>query len=1045
MMDPILEAFTEAVRQVAVNQPAIPYISNLSGQWMTDEDLNDPTYWARHLRGAVRFAEGAGNLLDLENPVFLEVGPGNALSTFIRQHNGCGRDMSRKIFNLVRHPREELDDSRLLLQQAGELWQLGQSLDWGRMRENEQCRRIPLPTYPFQRQRYWLDVDPGSMSLDRLGDNGMPPRRDDPADWFYIPTWQQSPVTGSPDEAADDGTLWLVLGEDDRLTDTFIDRLNGMGYPFVLVKRGAMFERKGVMEYRVNPADEDCFNGLAPELSTLPKKRLRIVHLWCQGRDERGLSGLAPLASSLEKGLHSVLSLVKALGESEVAIPVQLGVVTTGTQDVTGDESLLPWASPLLGAIKTIPLEYPNISCCCLDVAQQEPNNRQAVSLVEHILREFTAGFSMPLVAFRGRHRWGQVLKPHPLQTPETGALPLKKGGVYLVTGKGGLGWTFAAYLAEQWQARLIIVGRTELTEPRKLSQIRHWEELGAQVMVASADVADSQRMRSVIEEGRGRFGPIDGVVHTAGVADFLGIIQNRTRAMTTEVLAPKAHGALVLDALLESERLDFFLMCSSLGNSLYKLKFGQVGYQAANEFLEAFAAYRSANRHGLTITVNWIDWKEVGMTARVSGSDHDGALVDASLAPAEGVDALRRLLGCGRSRVSVSTMDWPALQAFVEREIHRDVSAQLRERPELDSEFAMPGTEVEKSLASLWQRFLGVESIGVDDDFFALGGDSLLAVQLIARINEAFSTDFPSHILIKHKTVTALARLIQPESQPGQTSITGYVDTGGDSHLVEIQEGDKTVNPLFLIHPIGGHVYFYRDLASHLPKQLPVFGLQARGMDGKTKPIESIEEMAELYLREILQVRPHGPYRLGGASFGGLVAFELARMLAEKNQDTELLFMGDTPAPGEYSKELADEAAVLAYLASFTPQGKEIRAEDIRRMTPVQRQETIVQFAQNAGQQDPDAFLEQVHILIDLHGAHARAMENYNPAPNDRAVIYFKPLDFSSHNTVEPLAKWSGYTTAGIELHQVPGNHNTMNDLPNVEVIGQILSPLLG
>ncbi|MEK7989598.1 MAG: acyltransferase domain-containing protein, partial [Thiotrichaceae bacterium] len=177
--------------------------------------------------------------------------------------------------------------------------------------------------------------------------------------------------------------------------------------------------------------------------------------------------------------------------------------------------------------------------------------------------------------------------------------------------------------------------------------------------------------------------------------------------------------------------------------------------------------------------------------------------------------------------------------------------------------------SSVEQQLTEIWQQVLGVQNVGIHDDFFALGGDSLIAVQLIHRINTELQQDISSHGLLDAPTISKLSKRLNIDKNSQQER---------PFCLVEIQAGNPDKLPLFLVHPVGGHVYIYRDLAKSLGAEQPVYGLQSTVLDGKNIAPETIEQMATQYIQAIQTRQPTGPYLLGGASFGGVVAYEMAQ-----------------------------------------------------------------------------------------------------------------------------------------------------------------------
>jgi NADP-dependent 3-hydroxy acid dehydrogenase YdfG/acyl carrier protein len=305
--------------------------------------------------------------------------------------------------------------------------------------------------------------------------------------------------------------------------------------------------------------------------------------------------------------------------------------------------------------------------------------------------------------------------------------------------------------------------------------------------MVITADVADRDRMQEVIALAKSRFGHIDGVIHSAGSADQAGIIQRRTREATDEILAAKVRGTLVLDELLAGSGLDFLVLCSTRGTAVWDGLFGQVGYLAANEFLDAFAFYKRAVDDVYTVTINWDPWREVGMAAQalkqqVKDGKMGRVLTTAnSLTASEGAEVFNRILNHRFAQVVVSVAALDAVrknfsrqqQPGLEQEIERPQMTR-HARPEVAIAFTPATNESERVLANIWQDLLGIQEVGVDDNFFDLGGDSLLLLRVQAKIREALGTELSPAEMFEHPTISALARhLSQPATEsPGLGSV---------------------------------------------------------------------------------------------------------------------------------------------------------------------------------------------------------------------------------------------------------------------------------
>jgi acyl carrier protein len=309
-------------------------------------------------------------------------------------------------------------------------------------------------------------------------------------------------------------------------------------------------------------------------------------------------------------------------------------------------------------------------------------------------------------------------------------------------------------------------------------------EALGAKTLIFSADVSDLEQMQRVVAEVEERFGQLHGVIHAAGVVDYAGIIQRRSREATDKVLDPKVKGTLVLDFVLKDSTLDFFVLCSTLGSLLPTVKFGEAGYSAANEFLDAFAYAKSMTRSAYTMTINWTDWQEVGMSAAAlkaashlySNLAHLDSSTWGSMRPAEGVAVFERALSSRFPRIVISTQELATVLTFarhykkVEQASANLISTQqLHARPKLKNDYVAPTTETEQLLASILQGMLGIDKVGMHDNFFELGGDSLLLIQLHNRLQKLEYASLALDALFQFPTVGTLAQYLSQQGQEKQ------------------------------------------------------------------------------------------------------------------------------------------------------------------------------------------------------------------------------------------------------------------------------------
>ncbi len=773
MMDPVLKPFGERMADVRLSPPRLPYLSNLTGTWIRPEEATDPAYWAEQIRCPVRFSEGLAELLKEPGRVLLEIGPGNTLTTLARQHPA--RTPRQTVLPSLRHAREQAEDLPFLLGSLARLWLAGVEVDWSGFHAHERRRRVPLPTYPFQRQRYW--VEPRQDGLQRTG------KRRELGSWFYAPAWRQAPpaAAGEPDARP-----CLVFLDECGLGGEVAGVLERQGREVLTVAPGQAFARTGERSFTIDAWNAAGYDALMAELERLGSLPGAVVHLW-----NAGAPAAAPeLERALELGFYSLTFLAQALGKRRAVEPARILAVTSGVQAVTGEEELRSERSLVLGPCRVIPREYPNLSCRALDVVLPRTNGDSLMRLAGRIAAELDLdGPASETVALRGSFRWTQELSSAPLPQPPPG-LParLRQGGVYLITGGlGGLGLETAGLLARTAAARLVLVSRTPLPEredwdgwlaahddanpvSRRIRKVQELEAVGAEVMLAAADVADAAALRAVMEEAVERFGAVHGAIHAAGRPGG-GIIQVKTRAAADAVLAPKVRGALALDEVFRGRPLDFLILFSSVTAVLAQP--GQVDYVAANAFLDAFAQERSA-RGEPTLSIGWDAWREVGMAieTEVPAELREWRQKELSLgmSSAEGVEAFRRVLASPAPWLVVSTVDLAARLAESQAagalaELEKaETPRSAHPRPVLANAYVAPQSDGERLIARVWEELLGIEQIGVHDNFFDLGGNSLMAIRVISRLKKELGVDVSEVSIFEGSTVAALARLLLPQ-----------------------------------------------------------------------------------------------------------------------------------------------------------------------------------------------------------------------------------------------------------------------------------------
>ncbi|AOR30419.1 polyketide synthase [Streptomyces fodineus] len=761
LMDPMLAEFAEAVRGLSFNEPRIPVVSNLTGRLA---EPYTPEYWVRHVREAVRFADGVRSLHELGVTTFVEIGPGGVLSGMAQ---GCVDDVVT--IPVLRADRPE---PYALVTAVGQLHTHGISPDWQAFFPG--ARRVDLPTYAFQRERYWLDAPQAATvgapeavdaefwdsveSEDRASLGallGLEPaeldvvapklsawrrqrRERSTADgWRYRITWQP---LGDLAGAAPPGTWLYVVSEETAWTEAIRAGLTELGVALVPFAVGEDTDRDALARAFADAGHEHA----------------------------DGILFAAAQGAAGTDALQRLVLLVQALGDAGIEAPLWCltsGAVSTGTADPLTD----PVSAQLWGLGRVVALEQPQRWGGLVDLPAELDS--RALERLSGLL----AQADEDQLAVRASGVSGRRLVRAP-QSAAPAEAPWSPRGTVLVTGgTGALGGHVARWLAGAGAEHLVLTSRRGPEAPGAAELKAELEELGAQVTVAACDAAD----RDALAELFGRH-TVNAVVHTAGVLDD-GLVESLTLERLDHVLRPKVDAALHLHELTRDRQdLDAFVLFSSMtgvwGNG------GQGAYGAANAFLDALAEQRRAQ--GLpALAVAWGSWADGGMADGAAG-DHLRRRGVRAIASLPAISVLHGALTHGETSVTVADVDWerfvpafagtrpcPLLHGVPEARKALEARAQAAQSAEVPASAlvqrllaATPGErgrillDLVREQAAMVLGHTGKGAFEADRTFRETGFDSLTAVELRHRLTTATGLKLPTTLVFDHPTPTALA-----------------------------------------------------------------------------------------------------------------------------------------------------------------------------------------------------------------------------------------------------------------------------------------------
>ncbi len=671
MLEPILDRYREFLATLELQAPDLPFVSNRTGAMIAAEQATDPDYWVGQLRNTVLFADGITTLSTGRRRVFLEVGPGKALSALAQMSDGVD---AGQVISSLRHPDHDIADDMYFLSVIGRLWACGVQADWTQIWGEARRNRVLLPTYRFQRSRFF--IEPGVAT--QTAQVPQLKRQDDMTDWGFVPHWKPAYADVPFDVATDLAETplsWLVFADDAGRADPVMRHLREAGHRVVALHPGDSFAQIGTDNYTLAPEQGRLgYDQLIAALRDSGAMPDRIAHFWLSDDLSSPRPGSSPFDRNLEQGFWSLTWLAQSLAEAGLDAPLHIIAFTSGAVHLRDDRLSHPEKALVSGPLGVFPREMPGVTCAQVDLeplaTAEEPQagwfhkapspaSPPDAALTGRLLEEMLARPENTVAALRGEKRFTKTYRQIPLDASD--APVFRAGGTYLVTGGfGGIGQTLAADILSSG-ANVILLSRARMPDrdtwdtylsrnstadrtARRIKAALRLEKLArthnSRVEVASADVANLAQMRRVIEDATERHGPLAGVIHAAGVLDDAPLLA-KTHAAIEAVLAPKVQGLRVLDQLLPDGALDLLVLFSSTSTATRAA--GQVDYVAANAWFDAFAAARRGGKTRV-VTVNWGVWADVGMAASGLSAGASDILppraIEAALIRSAGADA---------------------------------------------------------------------------------------------------------------------------------------------------------------------------------------------------------------------------------------------------------------------------------------------------------------------------------------------------------------------------------------------------------------------
>jgi len=697
LMEPMLAEFGEIARTVDYAKPQLKLVSNLSGELITDINAN---YWVEHVRQPVRFAQGMTTLEKMGIDIFIEVGPKITLLILGQQ---CLSNPFERLWLPSIYPNQRSDWTQIL-ESLAKLHVRGGQIDWQAFDKPYPHRKLSLPTYPFQRKRYWIDKSPRTQSIgfDRQAITGSALR----TDWLYELVWQDAPLP-QKSPYADEPGHWLIVSEPTiHQAETLAELLRTKGETVELLAPNTLHASsftnyRGVIYLAGQPNNTD-----------IPEKALEIS--------------------------SQVLELVQSLIKAEAKLDLCLVV-----QDRIED-------SVLWGLGRTLMWEHPQLNSRCIEAGTT------VYALFETI---WYADRENQIRLDEKPQR--QVVRLERYQPQSTQELPIKRQSSYLITGgMGGIGLKIAEWLVTQGATHLVLSSRRGASKAAQ-SAIADLENQGAKVKVVKADVSQAEEVENLLQTSQ-EFAPLKGIIHAAGVLDD-GVVLQQTPARFAKVFAPKVQGSWYLHQYTQGIPVDFFVCFSSqsslLGNG------GQANYASANAFMDALMYQRQ--KMGLpALAINWGGWSEVGMAKELMAKEDEaitpqqglellGSLLGQDI-PQVGVipNQWQKF-----SQKLPSLTGFPVLSELIKP---KSTTSQLTLQQQFSQASAKEQYEIlHNHIKSKIEPILGIVPADEQNFFVDLGMDSLMSIQLTNHLTADTGISVTATTILKYPTVSKLSQTL--------------------------------------------------------------------------------------------------------------------------------------------------------------------------------------------------------------------------------------------------------------------------------------------
>lgn len=816
---------------------------------------------------------------------------------------------------------------------------------------------ISLPNYSFARTSFW---HPASAH--------QPKKQAQ----LYAPAWQQ--VTREFSSMAHEIDVIFMPPNSDHLFNQALSPRT------ITIYAGPKYNKLSPTHYVLNPAQNNDYETLWRDIKNHYGVIQRIVYAWSYSRNcEKN-------AAEWEYDcLLSPMSLLQTLIH-HYTNPIILLVCRSYSAKVVPTDSIKADAGLLEGIILTVPQEIPSISIQALDLpANMTLMDKQL--LVDWLQGKVYFNTATQKLALRFGCFWLYTWQAYNPVSEKTGIAP--QSTVVISGGSGGIAQALATHIVTNYQCKVVCLSRTKKLPQQSTIQMMH------------CDVTDLEQVQQTFACIAG---PIEAIIHLAGQAAEKLFIR-KDHHLVKKALTPKTQGTRHLAAMSQHYNIPKLILFSSASSLLGGI--GELEYCAANHYMDCFALENNTASQQV-LSINWGAWAKLGMRQNLLTNHPQEELTIC--------EALNLFDQAVKSTLpQLAAIPYPLTELKIRYQNHLQQALTVKKappspafqtpRPILSSSYRPPKQDLEKQLSLIWQRHLGIEQIGLDDNFFELGGDSLTALEMKSETEKILGIELTLDVFMRSQTIDALLKNSQtaPESK--------------DNILVPLTNSSHTQN-LFCVHAVMGTVFSFIELAKKVEKHLNFYALQSPQLSNALDYHETIPAIASRYIQSLYRQQPQGPYFIAGWSFGGLIAYEMARQIIANQKTVAHLFIIDMaiPSPTNPQFKLSEEETKARFLMDL---------------------EQVVQRPVN--EQDPE-----FESLLAIFTNHVHTTKRYFTTLSDHTALNCPTTLFSaSEGIIKSCANsdlgWESYLN-DYQRIDLEGDHYSILKNPIVDQLSKLL-----